>query len=82
MSSLLHPTLTTREIIRMASRELDAQQLRFIASLSPTQRLELMFQLCEFVQQLAYQVERQENPDASEEEIAARLRRRMELSYA
>lgn len=81
MSSLLHPPLTTREIIRMASSELDAQQLRLLAPLSPTQRLELMFQLCEFIQQLAYQMERNENPDASEEEIAARLRRRMRLSY-
>ncbi len=77
MASFWNTTQTYREIIQMASLDLDSRQLRLISPLSPSARLELMFQLCEFMQELAFQVERQETPEASDEEIEIRLRKRV-----
>jgi len=81
MSSLLHPTLTTREIIRMASRELDSHQLRMLTRLSNGERLRLMFDLCEFLRTLALNVARQEYPEANEAELAARVSRQVQNAY-
>ncbi len=81
MSSLLHPPLTTREIIRMASSELDARQMRVLARLSNAERLRLMFDLCDFLRDLAYNVARQEYPQASEKELAARISRQVQNAY-
>ena len=81
MSSLLHPPLTTREIIRMASSDLDAQQMRVIARLSNAERLRLMFDLCDFIRELAFNVARQEHPLASETELAARISQQIQGAY-
>jgi len=62
----------------MASAELDSRQLSVIALLSPTDCLELMFQMCDFLRQLAQSVERQEHPDLSENEIAARVSKQIQ----
>lgn len=81
MASLLNPTLTTREIIKMASSELDSKQIEIVARLSPTACLELMFEMCEFIRQLAFSVERQENPSLSDAEINARISQQLLLSH-
>lgn len=81
MSSLLHPPLSTREIIRMASSELDMQQMRMLAQLSNAERLRLMFDLCDFLRELALNVARQEFPQASESELAARVSQQVQHAY-
>jgi hypothetical protein len=78
MSSVLYPPRSTREIIQLISAELDARQLAVLARLSPTERLELMFTLCDFLRQLAFDVERQQHPDMSDTEIAARVSQRIQ----
>lgn len=77
MSSLLHPTLTTREIIRMASRDVDSAELGRLAALSPTESLALMFDLCDAVRDLAETAERRDYPNAPEWEIKVRIKRRI-----
>lgn len=81
MSSLLHPPLTTREIIRMASSELDAQQMRVLARLSNAERLRLMFDLCNFIRELAFNVARQEYPQASETELLERISQQIQNAH-
>lgn len=77
MSLLLNPPLTTRELVRMASDELDSRQLAVIARLSPTECLALMFEMCDFMRQLASNVERHYHPNLTEDEIDARISRRI-----
>lgn len=81
MASLLNPTLTTRELIRMASSELDSRQIAIVARLTPTECLELMFQLCEFVRQLAFSVEREQDPSASDTEINMRISNQIQMNH-
>lgn len=72
MYSVTKP-LTIRQIVRMASDELDSNQLALLAPITITEQLTLLFDLCDFVRDLAFSVERQENPGASDFEIGGRL---------
>lgn len=65
----------------MAATEIDSQQLALLAPLSMTECLTLLFDLCDFVRDLAFSVERQETPQASDEEIGRRLLYRLESTY-
>lgn len=67
--------------VRSAFDELDLQQLAVLARLSPTRRLEIMFDLCEFARQLVIASERQRTPDISDEDLARRVRARIELAH-
>ena len=61
--------------------ELDWQQLAVFARLSPEQRLQSMFDLCDFARNLIIASERQRNPAISDEDLAARIRLRTRLSH-
>ncbi|MCC7354285.1 MAG: hypothetical protein IT330_11050 [Anaerolineae bacterium] len=61
--------------------ELDWQQLAIFARYSPTRRLEIMFDLCEFVQQMTIATERQRDPQVSDAELSRRVKARIELAY-
>ena len=76
---ITHPNIM--DIIRAASNELYQQQLQIWARLTPTRRLEMMFDLIEFTRQMLIATERQRNPQISEEELAQRVKRRIELAY-
>jgi hypothetical protein len=75
------PTFETVSAARTAFDELDWQQLAVLARLTPTRRLQIMFDLCEFSRQLIVATERQRHPQASNEELTRRVRERIELSY-
>ncbi len=74
-------TLTIAQSAHTAFDELDLQQLAILASHPPTRRLEMLFDLCEFSQQLIIASERQREPDVSDAELARRVRARIELAY-
>jgi hypothetical protein len=74
------PFDTTRAV-RAAFDELDPRQLAILAHLSPTRRLEIMFDLCEFSRQLVIASERQRNPNFSSEELGRRVRMRIEMAH-
>jgi hypothetical protein len=69
------------QAVRAAFNELDLRQLAVLARLSPTRRLEIMFDLCEFSRQLVIASERQRNPSISNEELERRVRARIELAH-
>lgn len=74
-------TLDTARAVRAAFAELDLRQLGILARLSPTRRLEIMFDLCEFALQLVVASERQRDPGISDQDLARRVRARIELAY-
>ena len=69
------------QAVRAAFDELDSRQLAILARLSPTRRLEIMFDLCESARQLVIASERQRNPNISDEELARRVRARIEMAH-
>jgi len=69
------------QAVRAAFHELDSRQLAILARLSPTRRLEIMFDLCEFSRQLVIASERQRDPGISNEELERRVRTRIELAH-
>ena len=71
----------TAQAVRAAFDELDMRQLAVLARLSPTRRLEIMFDLCESARQLVIASERQRNPRISDEELARRVRARIEMAH-
>jgi hypothetical protein len=71
----------TAQAVRAAFDELDSRQLAILARLSPTRRLEIMFDLCESARQLVIASERQRNPNISDEELARRVRARIEMAH-
>jgi hypothetical protein len=73
--------LDTAQAVRAAFAELDLRQLVVLARLSPTRRLEIMFDLCESARQLVIASERQRNPHISDEELARRVRARIEMAH-
>jgi hypothetical protein len=78
------PLFTPRpvdDVIRSCFDELDLRQLAIFARLTPTRRLQMMFELIEFIRQLQYADEQQRDPSATEEQLWERVRRRIELGY-
>ncbi len=73
--------LDTAHDVRSAFDELDLRQLAVLAHLSPTRRLEIMFDLCESARQRIIASERQRNPNISDEELARRVRARIEMAH-
>ena len=73
--------LDTTHAVRAAFAELDLRQLGILARLSPTRRLEIMFDLCEFARQLVIASERQGDPGLSDKDLARRVRARIELAH-
>jgi hypothetical protein len=71
----------TARVVRAAFAELDLQQLAVLARLSPTRRLEIMFDLCESARRLVIASERQRNPNISDEELTRRVRVRIEMAH-
>ena len=71
----------TAQAVRAAFDELDLRQLAVLACLSPTRRLEIMFDLCESARQLVIASERQRNPHISDEELARRVGARIEMAH-
>ena len=69
------------QAVRAAFDELDSRQLAILAHLSPTRRLEIMFDLCEFSRQLVIASERQRDSGISNEELERRVRTRIELAH-
>lgn len=83
LASLRNSTLSDLERdIKLAFDELDWRQLTVFARLSPEQRLQTMFDLCDFARDLIIASERQRNPTITDEELAARIRFRTRLSHA
>ena len=74
-------TPETTQAIRTAFDELDFQQLAVLARLTPTRRLHLMFDLCEFSRQMIIATERQRYPLLPDDELARHVRARIELGY-
>lgn len=72
--------LDTAQAVRAAFDELDLHQLAVLARLSPTRRLEIMFDLCESARQLVIASERQRNPNIPDEELTRRVRARIEMA--
>ena len=75
-------SIDTAVAVRAAFNELDLRQLAVLARLSPARRLEIMFDLCEFVRQLVIASERQHDPTISDQDLARRVRARIELAHA
>ena len=74
--------LDIAQAVHAAFNELDLRQLAVLARLSPTRRLEIMFDLCEFARQLVIASERQRDPLISDQDLARRVRARIELAHA
>ena len=81
MSAVSALPLDTAQAVRAALAELDFRQLAVFARLSLTRRLEIMFDLCESARQLVIASERQRNPCISDEELARRVRARIEMAH-
>ena len=75
-------SIDTALAVRAAFNELDLQQLAVLARLSSARRLEIMFDLCEFARQLVIASERQRDPLISDQDLARRVRARIELAHA
>lgn len=60
--------------------ELDWQQLAIFARCTPTRRLEIMLDLCEFTRQMIIATERQRDPTMSDAELAQRVKARIQLA--
>ena len=56
---------------------LDPQQVAIWRQMTPARTLQLLFQMWHFARKIAWTTERQSNPDASPEELAWRILRRM-----
>lgn len=69
------------EIIRSAFDDINLKQMEIFARMTPAERAQIMFDLIEFQRQKMYAFEKQRAPDATEEELWKRVRRRIELSY-
>jgi hypothetical protein len=72
--------LDVAQAVRAAFDELDLRQLAVLARLSPTRRLEIMFDLCESARQRIIASERLRDPSISDEELARRVRARIEMA--
>ncbi len=70
-----------RQDIEAVFAELDWQQLAVFARHTPTRRLEMMFDLCNFAQNMIVASERQRNPHISDTDLARRVRDRIQLTY-
>lgn len=81
MDSIILTPLNTAQAVRAAFDELDLQQLAVFARLSPTRRLQVMFDLCEFSRQMIIASERQRAPLMSDEELAHHLSARTAMAY-
>ena len=73
--------LDIAQAVHAAFDELDLRQLAVLARLSPTRRLEIMFDLCEFSHQLVIASERQRNASISNKELERHVRARIELAH-
>ena len=80
-SPFAFPQADTQQLVRTAFDELDWQQLTIFARHSPTRRLEIMFDLCEFTRQVIVASERQRASNLDDAELARRVRARIQLSY-
>jgi hypothetical protein len=69
-----------RQMIRSSSEDLDLRQLEVFARLSPTRRLEVMFEMCDVARQLVIAGELHRDPNLTEIELAQRVRARFDLS--
>lgn len=69
------------EVIRAAFDDVNLKQIEIFARMTPAQRAQIMFDLIEFQRQKMYAFEKQRDPNATEEELERRVRRRIELSY-
>ena len=67
--------------VSAAFDELDLRQLAILSRLSPTRRLQMMFDLCELSRQLIAASERQRDPNITDQELSRRVRARIELAY-
>jgi len=67
--------------VRAVYDELDMRQLAVFARLSPTRRLEMMFDMCESARKLIIASEIARYPGISAEELARRVRARIALAY-
>ena len=74
-------TFDTAQLVRAVFDELDLLQLAIFARHSPTRRLEMMFDLCEFSRGLVIASERQREPTMTDDELARRVRARIELTH-
>jgi hypothetical protein len=68
--------------VRLAFDELDWRQLAIFARHTPTRRLQMMFEMCNFARGLAIASERNRHPDLDENELNRRVAARIQLSYA
>lgn len=69
------------EVIRSAFDDINMQQIEIFARMTPAQRAQIMFDLIEFQRQKMYAFEKHRHPNATEEDLWRRVRRRIELSY-
>lgn len=81
LKTLAAQTFDTVRLVRAVFDELDLLQLSIFARHPPTRRLEMMFDLCEFSRRLIIASERQRQPDMTDDELARRVRARIELAY-
>ena len=72
--------LELADAVNVVFDEIDLSQLAILARLSPTRRLQMMFDLCEFSRQLIVASERQRDPDITDQELFRRVRARIELA--
>ncbi len=72
---------TLRQTIRSIFDELDMRQLEIFAHHTPTRRLQIMFDLCEFSRQMIIASERQREPTLDDTELAQRVKARIQLMY-
>ena len=75
------PSHDHAQAVRCAFDELDWEQLAVFARLTPARRLQIMFELCDFSRQMIVATERQRHPLSSTEDVARRVRERIEMSY-
>jgi len=68
------------QFIRSVFDELDMRQLDIFARHSPTRRLQIMFDLCEFSRQMIIASERQRDHNLDDQELARRVKERIQLS--
>ncbi len=69
------------EVVRACFDDLDPKQIEIFARMTPAERAQIMFDLIEFQRQKMYAFEKQRAPNATEQELWKRVRRRIELSY-
>ncbi len=76
---------TRDEVARAAQRavaDLDERQLAALRRLTPERRLQLMFELCDFVHHAIIAYEYQRAPGMSDEDLRARYRRHIRTAHA